>query len=301
MRDIIQLFTQAIEAAGINPPAGIFPDARLHRFSTNGKANDTAGWYVLFGGDVPAGVFGCWRSGFQSTWSSKDERDFTPLEFHLYREQVKNAQRQRDAEQIRIQQKTSKVACDMLANSRSVKRHPYLVTKDVAHASVVADRDLLLVPIHDNDGVIHSLQTIDPTGKKRFLPGGKLSGHYFSIGVPDTHVIVCEGYATGLTIHMCTHMPVAVAFFAGNLAAVAQALRRKYPNVQIVVAADDDWTTPRNPGRTAAKIAALSVGGCVALPIFPGERPEHATDFNDLYSIAGHAAVAACFADIRGH
>lgn len=297
MRDFVHLFTQAIEAAGISPPATISADGRLHRFATNGKAEDTAGWYVLFSGEVPAGAFGCWRSGFQSTWSTKHEHDFTLLELHHYRDQIRNAQRQRDAEQLRIQQNSSKVAVGMLSRSRPVTNHPYLVAKDIAPNGITAQGDLLLVPVHDNTGVIHSVQTIDSAGKKRFLPGGKLSGHYFAIGVPDKQVIVCEGYATGLTIHTCTHMSIAVAFFAGNLATVAQALRRKHPSIQIIIAADDDWATQGNPGRTAAKIAALAVGGRVALPIFPAGRPTYATDFNDLYNIAGGAAVAACFAD----
>jgi putative DNA primase/helicase len=298
MRDFIHLFGQAIEEAGIDPPADIIPDGRLHRFSTNGKASDTAGWYVLHGGEVAAGVFGCWRSGFESTWSSKRDRDLTPVERRQHLEQIKSAHRQRDAEKARVQEKSSTVAVARLSKSQPVAAHPYLAVKGVKPTGITAEGNLLLVPIHDNQGTVHSLQTIDPAGKKRFLAGGKINGHYFAIGVPGKYIVVCEGYATGLTIHACTDVAIAVAFCSGNLGAVAQALQRKYPGVRIIIAADDDWATPGNPGRAAAKLAALAVGGRVALPIFPAGRPEGATDFNDLHRIAGSDAVVACFADI---
>ena len=50
---------QAIAEAGLTPPDTIIMDGSLHRFSTNGKARDTSGWYVAFGGVVPAAGFGC--------------------------------------------------------------------------------------------------------------------------------------------------------------------------------------------------------------------------------------------------
>jgi putative DNA primase/helicase len=298
MRDFTHRFSQFIAEVGIDPPVEIIPDGRLHRFPTNGKASDMAGWYVLHGGEVPAGVFGCWRSGFQSTWSSKADRDFTLAERQLYREQIKKAQRQRDTEMMRSQKMSGAIATERLAKSKPVVAHPYLKAKDINPKGITAEGNLLLVPIHDNHGTVHSLQTIDPAGKKRFLAGGKINGYYFAIGAPGKYIVVCEGYATGLTIHACTDVAIAVAFCAGNLTAVAQALQRKHPGAQIIIAADDDWSTPGNPGRSAAKLAALAVGGRVVLPIFPVGRPEDATDFNDLHRMAGRAAVIASFADV---
>ncbi len=59
---VIEQFTQAIAAAGLPVPADVQADGKLHRFSTNGKRSDGAGWYVLHDDDVAAGAFGCWRS-----------------------------------------------------------------------------------------------------------------------------------------------------------------------------------------------------------------------------------------------
>nr|MBP6718150.1 toprim domain-containing protein [Rhodoferax sp.] len=77
-----------------------------------------------------------------------------------------------------------------------------------------------------------------------------------------------EGYATGASIHECTGHAVAVAFNAGNLEAVAVALRTKYPALKIIIAADDDHQTPGNPGITKAKAAAQTTGATLAVPVF---------------------------------
>ena len=49
-------FRTAMRDAGLEPPEVIEPDGKIHRFSTNGNARDTAGWYVFYGDDFPAGA-----------------------------------------------------------------------------------------------------------------------------------------------------------------------------------------------------------------------------------------------------
>ena len=148
--------------------------------------------------------------------------------------------------------------------------------------------------------MLHSLQTITPDGDKRFK--GRMKGCYHAIGKPTGFVVVCEGYATGASIHQATGYAVAVAFTAGNLLAVtmavARALHCKYPDLGVLVAADDDHRTDGNPGLNAARNAALAVGGLVVAPQFPADRPPQATDFNDLHQLTGLGAVKACFTEI---
>jgi putative DNA primase/helicase len=86
---------------------------------------------------------------------------------------------------------------------------------------------------------------------------------------------------------------VAVAFHAGNLAAVAKALRERHPQASIVVCADDDRDTPGNPGLTHAQQAAWAVGGLLATPASGPYRPAGASDFNDLHRHRGLSAVPA--------
>jgi putative DNA primase/helicase len=291
--DIIRQFRQAIELAGLDAPAEIIADSRFHRFPTNGKPNDAAGWYILFD-DAPFAMFGCWRSGLKLTWSAVSQEALTPSQRALRWEQIKHAERLRaQAEKRDAAEHTE--AMRRLARSKSALSHPYLSAKGVAAPSVNTLGCQLLVPLLDNDGKVRGLQMIGPDGQKRFLRGTQVCGNYHLIGQVVTTVVVCEGYATGLTIHQCTGFPVAVAFCANNVEAVARSLRRKYPGARIIIAADDDWGTEGNPGRRAAKAAALAVDALVVVPIFPCLRPPHATDFNDLRQLAGHAAVAACF------
>ncbi|MDT4886802.1 hypothetical protein FQZ97_1231960 [compost metagenome] len=94
---------------------------------------------------------------------------------------------------------------------------------------------------------------------------------------------MCEGWATGATLHESTGQPVACAMNAGNLKPVALALRAKYGDqVELVIAGDDDRQTPGNPGRTSGMAAALAAGALITFPDWPASAPQSLTDFNDL-------------------
>jgi putative DNA primase/helicase len=86
---------------------------------------------------------------------------------------------------------------------------------------------------------------------------------------------------------------VAVAFNAGNLLDVALALRARHPDLPLILGADDDWRTDGNPGVTKATEATRAVGGLLAIPDFGPDRPEGATDFNDMAALCGIEAVRA--------
>lgn len=295
---IKDLFSQAIEAAGLVAPDTIHADGQLHRFSPTGQRSDSAGWYVLHDDSLPAGVFGCWRNGLTETWCSKPERNLTQAERDTMRERVRDAKAQRDAATKQRQQQAQLKALERWEAAHSVVQHPYLSTKGIQGYNLRAEGDLLLVPLRDAAGVLHSVQSISPTGHKLFASKGRVRGCYHSVGRPGAAIVVGEGVATMHSVHAATGLAVAAAFSVGNLATVAQALRRKFPELLIVVAADDDHVTESNPGLTAAKAAALAVGGLVVVPQFPADRPRNATDFNDLFSLAGAGAVRSCFAEI---
>lgn len=285
-------FISAIEAAGLTPPATIHADGKLHRFSPTGKRGDDAGWYVLHLDGVPAGTFGDWRSGESQTWCAKVDTDLTDAERRAMRERIKAAQRMRDAETARRQGETASTALALWEAAVPALGHPYLTAKGVKPHGIRTDGHQLLIPMRDHTGKLHSLQSISPTGEKRFMPGGRVKGCYHAIGRPSGKLVVCEGYATGATIHEATGDAVAVAFNAGNVQAVAVALRAKYPCLSLILAADDDWQTPGNPGLTAARQTALIVGGKVAVPDFTDlPRGDKDTDFNDLFRLHGEARI----------
>ena len=105
---------------------------------------------------------------------------------------------------------------------------------------------------------LHRLQFIGIKGDKRFLIGGRVAGCYLSIGDVNgaTALCICEGFATGASIHEATGYPVVVAFNAGNLLPVAKAMRKRFPELHLIVCGDDDTKMPGNPGRTKAAVAA---------------------------------------------
>ena len=96
---------------------------------------------------------------------------------------------------------------------------------------------------------------------------------------------------------MATNKPVAVAFDAGNLQAVAEKLREKYPQSQITICADNAHAMkrdgqPYNVGVEKAKLAARKVNGKVKVPTFTDrEKAQGLTDFNDLHKARGLEAV----------
>ncbi len=85
MHDAADRFRAALRAAGLNPPDRIEADGKLRRFASSGKRGDDAGWYVLHGDGIPAGAFGCWRSGISESWRADIGRSLTPAEEAAHR------------------------------------------------------------------------------------------------------------------------------------------------------------------------------------------------------------------------
>lgn len=291
MLNVIEQFRNAIRSAGLIPPEVIEADGTLRRFASSGKRGDDAGWYALHDDGIPAGSFGDWRTGFFQTWRADIGRTLTPAEQAAHRAKVETMRREREAKEARDRaEAASKAAAILKAAKPAPKDHAYLTRKDIPASGARLHDDALVIPMRDG-GALHSLQFIGPDGEKRFLTGGRVKGCYFSIGNPKGAAALCitEGFATGATIHEAMGYPVAVAFTAGNLGPVARAMRERFPDLRLILCADDDYRTAGNPGITKASEAARSVGGLLAVPDFGDNRPEGATDFNDL---AAHSLEA---------
>jgi len=96
MTTTTEQFSEAIREAGFEPPDVIEPD-RVHRFSTNGKYSDKAGWCKLFP-DLMGGVFGDHRTNFYEAWQVKRDKPFTPAEREAFRQRCEQERREREAE-----------------------------------------------------------------------------------------------------------------------------------------------------------------------------------------------------------
>ncbi|EMO8006967.1 hypothetical protein WDQ52_005259, partial [Salmonella enterica] len=187
-------------------------------------------------------------------------------------------------------------------------QHPYLVKKGVqaARGVHIDDKQRLLIPLQNVDGVIRSMQTIDPEGNKRLTKDAEKSGNFFVVGgtLKNGRPIVCaEGYATAASGAMALRMPVVMAIDSGNLVKVAERLHQKYPDSPMLFLGDDDPPKPHrpgNPGKEAAEKAARLTGGIAVLPaLTPEEKAQGLTDFNDLHQSRGLAALAEELAPLR--
>ena len=304
MNNAIEQFRQAIMSAGLDAPDTIDDDGSIHRFKSGGRGGQKSAWYVLHNnGAIHAGSFGDWRTGLNVSWCSQSSQAMTQAEREDYRKRVQAMQAERAAQKAAYIDDEARKAVKRWNAARSPNGHAYLARKGVRAHGIRQDGRTLLIPMRDTDGKLHSLQTISSNGDKFFK--GRVEGCYHSIGRPAGKIIICEGYATAATVHEATGCAVAVAFTAANIKYVAIALRKKYPDTQIIIAADDDWKTKLinpdgilldiNPGLMYAARAAIEVDGVIVVPEFPKERPEKATDFNDLAGLAGLGAVWACF------
>ncbi|WP_420260023.1 DUF927 domain-containing protein [Citrobacter freundii] len=174
---------------------------------------------------------------------------------------------------------------------------------------VLPDGSLMLT-LMGSDGATTAVQIIAPDGGKRLISGSALTGAWHAVNVPEETplpepqtVIIAEGLATAMTAHQLRPDALAVAAInAGNLKPVALAMRSRYPEAQIIIAADNDWhaegeTDDRgklkvNTGRISAEKAAQAAGGWVALP-----AGEFKADWDDLRQRDGITDTRAAFSE----
>ena len=302
MTDIIQQFKNAIAASGLPPPEEIIPGPKFQHFSTNGKRGDTSGWYRLHLDAIPAGSFGCYRSGIIKTWCSKSRNEMTSDEWASHVRVLESMAKQKEDDAQNKASKASIEAQEIWSNAKPADdNHPYLLAKSVKSCGLKVEGDNLLLSIYNlASKTITSLQTISPSGEKRFMLGGVKRAGFFQITSEDSpkdKVVICEGYATGASIFEATGLTVAVAFDSGNLLPVAQAIRLTRPELKLIIAADDDWKSDINIGLTKAKEAAQKVGGSLVVPNFLNNRNDKDSDFNDLARMYGLEFVRECFLD----
>lgn len=291
---MFEKFNDAIRAAGLTPPSEIVSDGRIHRFGPK-----KAYWYKAHADGVPAGAFGDWRTGTSETWHANIGRELTDAERKQYHDRMDAIRRERKAEEASRYAKAAEKAAETWEPLAPAVDHPYLQAKGINPYGVRQSGTALVIPMRDVSGTLHSLQFIQPDGAKRFLTGGRVAGCFHVVGNIDDADTVCvaEGFATAATIYEATGYPVVVAFNAGNLLPVARAIHESQPGAHLYICADDDYRTTGNPGLTKATEAADAVGGTVVLPQFGDNRPEKATDLNDLHRFAGLGAVRAMFSE----
>ena len=201
--------------------------------------------------------------------------------------------REREARQARA----ARIALDRWEHGSTTEpgTHPYLVRKHIdacgARRGLCEDAEIapLLVPLRSADGTLQGLQEIYSDGSKKFPYGTAKTGHFHAFGVPldrAGRAFVGEGFGTMASFAQYSEYSDAaliVGFDKGNLKPVAVALRAKYPDLQIIIAAD--WDTFKDgdggDGYRFACAAAIEVDGEVVHP--EPISGSSKTDFSDWH------------------
>lgn len=325
----IDEFRASMAEKGITFDGPLEADGKLHRVRGRGdKKGRRNVWYVLHLDGKPSGGFGSLRlyGDEKFTWSGQGTVQLTLEERAAQRARIKENMSQKEADE-KVRNENAAILANKIWNAaKDATEHPYLKNKGIGGIGVrvgdwvreyapdpetgeVRERRIpntLLIPIRDEKKSIVSLQGIfdepkkfgDEMRDKDYVYGGVKRGRWTTIGKPTKTdgpmtLVICEGYATGVSIHMATAFPVVVAFDVGNIMPVAQAFRRRFPDARIVVAADNDQFTLipiKNPGLTRSTEAAHAINGIVACPQF-ASLSGNPTDFNDLHQREGDEEV----------
>jgi putative DNA primase/helicase len=327
-----------LEAAGLILKDGLqVGTVKPVRCRVEGHDKERRGWYRLYempldsGDSLLVGSYGVWQgadNGATKVELPKLGRErLTPAQAEALKARIKADRQAAEAELRRQQERAAERAAHGWAQcSREAGESAYLTRKGFAPGQLfgarVTKQANLVVPIADMRGRIWGLQVIygDPAVKakkgrdKDYWPTGLAKqGHSHTIGLigRGSVALLCEGFATGASLHAATGLPVVVAFDAGNLLPVAKAIAAAHKGARVLVCADDDWLqkcaacgamTPveqgadcvhcgephkkDNAGVTCASAAAMAVGGAWVRPEFPTQRPadrKGPTDFNDLH------------------
>ena len=317
--------------------AGLLVDSlevgKLRRCKVEGES-ERRGWYHLHemrlanGDELIVGSYGVWRGASNNATKveitknelSTEQRDSLRKRLAEDKRQA-DAARKADAERAAIAASAAWKKCTEDGDCE------YLHRKGVAgHGLRYSPSGAMVIPLLDVAGKVHGLQIVRGRAPRRALgeaaaaqaagqgaprkllekeywPKGLIKkGHFHLLGMAASAavILVAEGYATAASLFEATGLPVAVAFDAGNLAAVAAALHARYKTARMLICADDDAFTDGNPGVTCASAAAMEVGGAFVVPAFSDTAARQAvfdtkgtklTDFNDLHALEGLHAV----------
>jgi putative DNA primase/helicase len=281
---------------GLDYSGPILDDGKLHKHIKAEGDKRGNSWYVLHAGPPMVGVFGCWKRGIKETWCEREAGKMSQAQWSEVRRRWHEAEQESKRIEEERHAAVRKTAAWILKRAKPMSAsHPYLAAKCVqAYGEAREYRGTIGLPLRDINSELHSFQFIGADGEKNFLGGGRVQGCYFTLADKgDGPLVICEGYATGASIHQATSHAVICAMNCGNMLSVAKAARELWPQRQIIIAADNDqWTeAPRkNPGVTDATAAAKTIRARLAVPQF-NDTATKPTDFNDLAALEGLPAL----------
>lgn len=285
-------FTQYLRDCGLDVDKAVM-DGQIHRVPLIDKPGGKDGAYCGYLDGIPSGWVQNYVTGEKSTFISTGVK---LSEEEKARQRAEYAQKQQEREERRKAEhdNAANKAVDIYLNAQNNPQHAYLEKKGIQpYCAKINHYGQLVIPM-ENTEVFRGVQFINEDGSKQFLPGIEKKGSFAVLNSEQkelSEVLVCEGFATGASLHEATKLPVIVAFDAGNLEPVAKSIHDKFKSA-ITICADNDQHKENNVGLEYAQKAALAVGGKLAVPQFTDEeKAQKLTDFNDLHKSQGLEAV----------
>jgi putative DNA primase/helicase len=267
---------------------------KFQRFPDGSKSKRRKDLFVVLHGYERGATFGDWH--YPEDWHT--------FWINSYNNPTLAKIRERKIELIKIMgdQKYERAKAEWRAQtlwtrfyvSHLPQNHPYIIRKQIVPHYARQVRSWLLVPVFDIDHNLRTLQIIKPDGFKRLWKGTSQKElmiwlspqlNKFYSGV----IRICEGYATGCTIHQVTKSPVVCAINSTNLERVAILVRRKFVRAEIKICADNDIKNLDNVGVKCGMKAAQITGAKLYYP--QCDNNLNISDFNDLLKFHGFNAL----------
>lgn len=200
--------------------------------SYNPKSSATVWKSFKYGGRTT--IASLYHVAQQGGWKDTGEVHVQTAE-DIRRAQQERKRREQKAElQEMFDRKRASDKAEAMLKAARTDEHAYLRSKQLPEVKgLVLPEGELFIPMRDCvTGALIGGQLIRWMGeedgfKKKFIPGMRAKGSAFRIGNRGTATtILCEGYATGLSIHKAAHLlrldiSVLVCFSAGNVSTVA--------------------------------------------------------------------------------
>lgn len=312
--NLLDALRQACAEAGI-VFKDVPTDGRWHETDLEDDRRGKGDGRIKLFADGQGGIVVNWKTGAPLPFFVDDGRELDAEakreRDRLRRESIARAQ----ADEAKRREKARTAAAALWKAAKPLTAgHPYLMRKGVEPVATLREIEveraakvlgyvpksegqplagrLILAPVKIG-GQLSTLELIDEAGHKSAIAGGaKADGFWATAALPKGDgegltLLIGEGVSTCLSAAQATGLPAVAALSCNNLEAVAMVMRAAYPAARLCILADV------GNGQRHAEAAAKNVCGAVAIPNFGPDRPERATDYNDLHALRGAAAVAA--------
>lgn len=175
--------------------------------------------------------------------------------------------------------------------------HPWLGQGRGKQDLRLDDKGNLLVPLRDVGGRLSAVQVVSPDGAVIARHGqDDRPGVFHVVGDRAKFrrgpLVVAADYASATALHHATGRPVACALDDEALQPVAEALRRRYRDREMVIAATDTHMAKENRSLHLAEAAVQSVDGTLLRPPLDDKaKKQGLSSFGDLAAAGSMEAI----------